>query len=405
MDDPTDRKWMQRALDLATRGEGSTSPNPMVGAVLVRDGQCVGQGWHGQAGADHAEVIALREAGDAARGACCYVTLEPCAHYGRTPPCVHALIAAGVTRVVTALEDPDDRVQGRGHQLLLGARIDVVSGVCEAEARALNEAFLIHRQRGRPRVTIKAAASLDGKVAAADGTSQWLTGESARADAHRLRAQADAVIVGAGTALHDNPRLTVRLPGYDKRQPLRVLLDGRGRVGARAALFNGGAPTLVCTTPKAPAGVRDAWRRAGAEVAVLDVGEDNLLDVEAVLSLLAGRGVLGALVEGGPAVHASFWRSGMVDRLVWYLAPTLLGAGAPGLLGGAGVSTLADAWRVRITAVECLGDDLKVSAVPKAREPSQAASPAGRQGTVIDDEEHAHRARAWGGEEACSPAL
>src|SRR6266540_1483965 len=207
-----------RGLD-AARGRGTTSPNPMVGAVLVRDGQVVGEGFHRVPGEPHAEALALERAAGRATGAACYVTLEPCAHHGRTPPCAAALIAAGVTRVVAAIEDPDPNVRGQGFARLRAAGVQVQVGVAAAAAEAQNAAFLLHRRHGRPRVTLKAAASLDGKVAAPDGTSQWITGEAARADAHRLRAEADAVAVGAGTALADDPRLTVRLPGWSGRQP------------------------------------------------------------------------------------------------------------------------------------------------------------------------------------------
>jgi diaminohydroxyphosphoribosylaminopyrimidine deaminase / 5-amino-6-(5-phosphoribosylamino)uracil reductase len=376
-----DEAWMGRAVALAEGGRGRTSPNPMVGAVLVRDGRVVGEGFHRAAGLAHAEAEALAAAGALAAGATCYVTLEPCAHQGRTPPCADALVAAGVARVVAAMTDPDPRVDGAGLARLRAAGVEVVTGVGAEAAGTQNAAYLTHRRLGRPRVTLKAAASLDGKVAAPDGTSQWITGPAARADAHRLRAEADAVLVGAGTALADDPRLTVRLPGHAGRQPLRVLVDAAGRVGTGGHLFDGEAPTLVATTPTAPAAAVEAWKAAGAEVLVCEpatvtVGGGSggalsapsvgqAVDLEDLARGLAARGVLELLVEGGPRIQASLWAAGLADRLVWYLAPLAIGGdGAPGLLGGAGAATLAAARRLRLASVERVGDDLRVVAFP-----------------------------------------
>ena len=359
---------MARALDLAERGRGTTSPNPMVGAVLVRDGRGVGEGYHRAAGEPHAEALALAAAGPLAAGATCYVTLEPCAHHGRTPPCADALLAAGVARVVAALRDPDPQVDGAGLARLRAAGVAVAVGPGAERAAEQNAAFLLHRRLGRPRVTLKAAASLDGKVAAADGSSQWITGELARADAHRLRAEADAVAVGAGTALADDPRLTVRLPGHAGRQPLRVLLDAAGRVGAGGHLFDGQAPTLVATTAAAPAAAVEAWSAAGAEVLVCAEAPAGV-DLAQLLKALGQRGVLELLVEGGPRLHASLWAAGLADRLVWYLAPLVLGGdGAPGLLAGPGAPTLAAGRALRVHSVDRLGPDLRVVAEPAPRE-------------------------------------
>ena len=365
-----DEAWMGRAVALAEGGRGTTSPNPMVGAVLVRDGRVVGEGFHRAAGQPHAEALALGAAGPAAAGATCYVTLEPCAHHSRTPPCADALIAARVARVVAAMADPDPRVDGAGLARLRAAGVEVVTGVGAEAAAAQNAAYLTHRRLGRPRVTLKAAASLDGKVAAPDGSSQWITGPDARADAHRLRAEADAVLVGAGTALADDPRLTVRLPGHAGRQPLRVVADASGRVGPGGHLFDGEAPTLVATTPAAPGTAVDAWKAAGAEVLICNQAPDGGgVDVEDLLRALAARGVLELLVEGGPTLQASLWAAGLADRLVWYLAPLAIGgAGAPGLLGRAGATTLADARRLRLASVDRLGDDLRVIAFPCSEE-------------------------------------
>jgi diaminohydroxyphosphoribosylaminopyrimidine deaminase/5-amino-6-(5-phosphoribosylamino)uracil reductase len=366
-----DEAWMARAVALAEGGRGTTSPNPMVGAVLVLDGRVVGEGFHRAPGEPHAEVAALAAAGPAAAGATCYVTLEPCAHQGRTPPCADALLDAGVTRVVAALPDPDPRVDGAGLQRLRAAGVAVTVGVGAAAAAEQNAAYLTHRRLGRPRVTLKAAASLDGKVAAPDGSSQWITGPAARADAHRLRAEAEAVAVGAGTALADDPRLTARLPGYSGRQPLRVLVDAAGRVGADGHLFDADAPTLVATTARAPVTAVEAWKRAGAEVLVCPEvplgGGGRGVDLAVLAAMLGRRGVLELLVEGGPRLHAGFWAAGLADRLVWYLAPLVIGGdGAPGLLRGGGAPTLTAARPLRIASVERLGPDLRVVAYPRS---------------------------------------
>ena len=377
-----DEAWMARAVALAEGGRGTASPNPMVGAVLVRGGRVVGEGFHRAAGLAHAEALALAAAGERAAGATCYVTLEPCAHHGRTPPCADALVAAGVARVVAAVADPDPRVGGAGLARLRAAGVAVSVGTGAEAAAEQNAAYLTHRRLGRPRVTLKAAASLDGKVAAPDGTSRWITGPAARADAHRLRAEADAVCVGAGTALADDPRLTVRLPGWTGRQPLRVLVDAAGRVGATGHLFDGEAETLVATTPAAPAAAVDAWKAAGAEVLMCEptgwggsggapaappVGR-VAVDLDDLVRALGERGVLELLVEGGPRLQASLWAAGLADRLVWYLAPLAMGGkDAPGLLDG-GAATLADARRLRLASVDRLGDDLRVVAVPDGEE-------------------------------------
>jgi diaminohydroxyphosphoribosylaminopyrimidine deaminase / 5-amino-6-(5-phosphoribosylamino)uracil reductase len=363
-----DEGWMARAVALAEGGRGTVSPNPMVGAVLVRDGRVVGEGFHRAAGLAHAEAVALAAAGELAAGATCYVTLEPCAHHGRTPPCADALVAAGVARVVAAVPDPDPRVGGAGLARLRAAGVAVEVGVGAGAAATQNAAYLTHRRLGRPRITLKAAASLDGKVAAPDGTSQWITGPAARADAHRLRAEADAVCVGAGTALADDPRLTVRLPGHTGRQPLRVLVDAAGRVGTGGHLFDGEAETLVATTPAAPAAAVDAWKAAGAEVLMCEPAPPGRgVDLHDLTRALGERGVLELLVEGGPRLQASLWAAGLADRLVWYLAPLAIGGQAPGLLG-AGAATLADARRLRLASVDRLGDDLRLIAFPAVEE-------------------------------------
>jgi diaminohydroxyphosphoribosylaminopyrimidine deaminase/5-amino-6-(5-phosphoribosylamino)uracil reductase len=264
------------------------------------------------------------------------------------------------------MEDPDPRVRGSGFARLRAAGVQVETGACAAEAETQNAAFVTHRRLGRPRVTLKAAASLDGKVAAPDGTSRWITGPAARADAHRLRAEADAVVVGAGTALADDPRLTVRLPGWGGRQPLRVLVDAAGRVGAGGHLFDHSAATLVATTAAAAAAATHAWAAAGAEVLVCPEAPGGV-DLNDLVKALGARDVLELLVEGGPRLHASFWAAGLADRLVWYLAPLVIGGdAAPGLLPGAGAPTLADARAVRVESADHIGEDLRVIGYPTA---------------------------------------
>ena len=266
----SDEAYIERAIELARRGSGLVSPNPMVGAVVVSDGAIVGEGFHEGPGLPHAEIMALNHAGERARGATLYTSLEPCDHYGRTPPCTEAIVRAGIARVVSATRDPNPVVDGQGVRTLRARGVEVREGVLADEADRLNEAFAKHVRTGMPFVIWKAAASLDGKVAARDGSSRWITGEAARADVHRLRAWADAIVVGAGTALADDPELTVRDPDYRGRPPIRVLVDARGRVGPSGDLFDDQAPTLVATTELAPAAARDAWRDAGAEVLVVE---------------------------------------------------------------------------------------------------------------------------------------
>jgi diaminohydroxyphosphoribosylaminopyrimidine deaminase/5-amino-6-(5-phosphoribosylamino)uracil reductase len=319
---------MQRSLELAASVRGTTSPNPWVGCVIEPGGF---EGATQPPGGPHAEALALAAAGELARGATLVCTLEPCVHHGRTPPCADAVVAAGVARVVVGVEDPDSRVRGRGIAALRAAGVDVEVGVCASEVRAQLAPYLKHRMTGRPWVVLKLAATLDGWTAAPDRSSKWITGEAARADAHRLRAESDAIVVGAGTVRADDPELTVRAPAQAAagRQPLRVVL--------------GTAPP--------DAKVRPALELAGEPGEVLDE--------------LGRRGVLQALVEGGPTVAGAFHRAGLVDRYVVYLAPALLGGddGLP-LFSGPGAATLADAWRGRIVAVERLGDDLRIDLEP-----------------------------------------
>jgi diaminohydroxyphosphoribosylaminopyrimidine deaminase/5-amino-6-(5-phosphoribosylamino)uracil reductase len=363
-----DEATMAEAVAVGERGRLTAAPNPWVGSVVVgADGQVVGRGFHHRAGEPHAEVHALREAGERARGATAYVTLEPCAHHGRTPPCAPALVEAGVRRVVVAVLDPDEQVAGRGIAILRAAGISVEVGVgAEAAARSLAP-YLHHRRTGRPFCLLKTAASLDGRTAAADGTSQWITGPDARADAHRLRAESGAVVVGAGTALADQPSLTFRNlefeAGLTPSQPLRVLLDAAGRVPATGPLFDlGVAPTLVLTTAAADAATRRAWVEAGAEVQ--EVPPAGGVDLGAALDLLGRRGILQAMVEGGSTLHGALLRAGLADRLVVYTGGVVLGPEGLPLFAGPGPGTLADASRWRLAGARSLGVDARLDWEP-----------------------------------------
>jgi diaminohydroxyphosphoribosylaminopyrimidine deaminase / 5-amino-6-(5-phosphoribosylamino)uracil reductase len=358
----SDEAFIGRAIELAGRGRGLVSPNPMVGAIVVSGGETIGEGWHEGPGTPHAEVVALNRAGERARGATLYTSLEPCVHYGRTPPCTGAIVRAGIARVVVSATDPNPVVDGRGLRTLREAGVDVLDGVRVGEAERLNEAFAKHVRTGMPFVTWKAALSLDGKVAARDGSSRWITGEEARADAHRLRGSADAIVVGAGTALADDPALTVRDPGYRGRPPTRVLVDARGRVDEGRALFDEAAPTIVATTELAPRARRDAWLAAGAEVLVFE-SLDERVPLPALLNDLGKRDVQGVLLEGGPTLAWSAVERGLVDKLVVYLAPKLVGgADAAGALGGDGFWPISEALPVRIRSVERVGEDVRVEA-------------------------------------------
>jgi diaminohydroxyphosphoribosylaminopyrimidine deaminase/5-amino-6-(5-phosphoribosylamino)uracil reductase len=359
-----DDAHMRRAVDLAARGAGLVSPNPLVGAVVVRNGEVVGEGWHRGPGTPHAERVALEAAGERASGATLYTTLEPCSHYGRTPPCAPRVITVGVARVVVAMGDPNPLVNGQGLATLRAAGIDVTVGVLEEEATRLNEAFLKHVRTGLPFVTLKMAASLDGKAAARDGSSRWITGPQARAEVHRMRALADAVLVGAGTAFRDDPSLTVRDADLRGDPPLRVVVDGRGIVPETHRLFSEeAAPTLVATTELAPEERRNAWRDRGAEVLVLDDAGSGLIPLPDLFRELGKRDVQHVLMEGGPTIAWESVREGIVDRVVLFFAPILVGGEeAPSLLMGGGTPSIGEAISLRVREVSTLGNDLRVVA-------------------------------------------
>ena len=333
---------MRAALNLAARGLGRVAPNPAVGCLLVKDGRVVGRGWTQPGGRPHAETEALRQAGAAARGACAYVTLEPCSHHGKTPPCADALIAAGVARSVIALQDPDARVQGQGIARLRDAGIEVSLGVCEPLAQQLNEGFLRRVIDGRPMVTLKVASSLDGRIATRSGASQWITGPAARARGHLLRADHDAVLVGSGTALADNPRLDVRLPGLARRSPLRVVVDSRLRLPLEHDLVARAKdqPTLLFTKPQADAERLASYRAAGVEVVEPGGEENGTIPLAEVLQTLGARGVTRLLVEGGGAVAGSLIGADLVDRIHWFRAGGVIGGDGLPAVGGFGLDDL-----------------------------------------------------------------
>jgi riboflavin biosynthesis protein RibD len=358
--DARDRELMARALQLAGRGLWTARPNPMVGCVIARDGEIVGEGWHPRTGEPHAEVFALREAGERARGATAYVTLEPCAHHGRTPPCADALVAAGVARVVAAMRDPFPRVDGAGFARLRAAGIEVASGLLEDAARELNRGFLSRVQRGRPWLRIKLAASLDGRTAMASGESKWITGEAARADVQRWRARSSAILTGADTVLADDPALTARVgEGADLVPPLRVVLDSRLRSLERATVRDGSAPTLYLHGPDGvpPAGL-------DADFAAVPL-RDGRLDLEAALRLLGERGVNEVQVEAGPALCGALLRAGLVDELLLYQAPLLLGDAARPLFAGLGLDTMAQALRFEVVDEATFGPDRRLLLRPR----------------------------------------
>jgi diaminohydroxyphosphoribosylaminopyrimidine deaminase/5-amino-6-(5-phosphoribosylamino)uracil reductase len=363
MDINIDARYMKLALALAARGAGWVSPNPMVGAVLVRAGEIVGRGYHRRAGLPHAEVEALRAAGARARGADLYVTLEPCNHQGRTPPCTMAILEAGVRRVLIAALDPNPYVAGGGGEYLASRGVSVETGLLAAEAQRLNEAWFHWVNTGRPWVIAKAACSLDGKIATATGESQWLTGEAARLCGHRLRHRVDAIVAGINTVLADDPQLTTRLPRGRGKDPIRVVLDSRLRLPEQARLLHldSAAPTWVACTEQAPAAKIRFLERLGAEVLVLPA-ESGRVSLTALLQLLGARQVQSLLVEGGSEVLGSFFDQKFVQMFHFFYAPKFLGGrSAPGVLGGQGVSRLHDAPQASRLTIRRLGADLLVS--------------------------------------------
>ncbi|PZN75254.1 MAG: bifunctional diaminohydroxyphosphoribosylaminopyrimidine deaminase/5-amino-6-(5-phosphoribosylamino)uracil reductase RibD [Candidatus Methylumidiphilus alinenensis] len=370
-----DAQFMAQAIRLAERGMNSTHPNPRVGCVLVRDGAVVGEGWHEWAGGPHAEVLALRDAGDAARGATAYVSLEPCSHYGRTPPCVDGLVAAGVSRVIAAMTDPNPLVSGKGMEILAAADIETAVGLLEAEAKALNRGFCKRMATGMPWVTSKLAMSLDGRTALASGESRWITGPEARHDVHRLRARSSAILTGIGTVLADDPFLTARYsqpPLTDplqkgegiqgiaaERQPARVVVDSHFRLQPTAKLIAQPGRTLVLGL-QTEAREAEKLRDAGAEIHLLPAGLDERVDLNAAMELLGQLEFNEVIVEAGATLNGELLRDGLVDEWVVYLAPCVLGDRGRGLFHLPDLERMSDRYEMNLKDVRRVGKDVRM---------------------------------------------
>ncbi len=364
MTDPleVDRTYMRRALELAGRARGRTSPNPMVGAVLVRDGAVLGEGFHAFAGSAHAELEAIREAEGDAAGATLYVSLEPCCHYGRTPPCTERIVKAGIRRVVAACEDPNPAVNGKGFAALRASGVTVEVGLLAEEAARLNEAFFTFVRTGRPFVILKVAASLDGKISTRTGDSRWITGESARQHVHHIRNEVDAVLVGIGTILRDDPLLTTRLGTPDQRDPTRVIVDNLARLPLRAKVINRAstAPTILASSEMAPRSRLEALEREGVQVLVVP-GSRRRVSLANLMEALGKYGFLSLMIEGGAEINASALQEGVVDKVLFFLAPMLVGGkSTPTAVGGEGIEALRQAKRLRNVRIERFDEDILI---------------------------------------------
>jgi diaminohydroxyphosphoribosylaminopyrimidine deaminase/5-amino-6-(5-phosphoribosylamino)uracil reductase len=358
--DPIDATHLHAALGLAARGLGQVWPNPAVGCVIVKDGCLVGRGWTQPGGRPHAETEALAHAGAAARGGTAYVTLEPCAHQGRTPPCSKALIEAGIARAVVATEDPDDRVSGRGLADLRAAGIVVTSDVCAEAAAELNAGFLLRIRAGRPLVTAKVATSLDGRIATRAGESRWITGEAARGRGHLLRATHDAIMIGVGTAIADDPELTCRLPGMRQRSPVRIVVDGNMRLPLTGRLVRSAhaVPTWLVTLADSSSERRQAFADCGVTLITVPHGPGGMPDLAAALQALGAQGLTRVLVEGGGRLLASLARADLIDRIAWFRAATLIGGDGLAAVAPFGLEHLADQPRFQRTGFMPLGEDI-----------------------------------------------
>lgn len=353
---------MEHALALAARARGRTSPNPLVGAVIVREGEIVGEGYHQKAGEAHAEIHALNQAKGLAADATMYVTLEPCCHWGRTPPCTEAIIRAKLANVFVAMRDPNPQVAGDGIRQLERAGMRVQVGLCEAESRQLNEVFIKYITTQHPFVILKSAISLDGKIATVSGESQWITSEASRRKGHEIRAQVDAILVGVGTVLKDNPSLTTRRPGRKNEDPIRIVVDSRGRTPLEAKIFNpeSNAGTLIAVTENAPSEKIAALKSAGADVLITDEKAGRVC-LRALMRELGRQEMTSVLIEGGGEVNAAALQAGIVDKLMFFVAPKLIGGkDAPGPIGGAGIARLAEAFELRDVKTSHIGTDFLI---------------------------------------------
>ncbi len=363
-------QYMNQALDLARRGEGRTRPNPAVGAVIVKDGKVVGRGFHPKAGQPHAEIFALREAGELALGADMYVTLEPCSHHGRTGPCADAIIQAGLSRVYVGTTDPNPQVAGAGIRRLRDAGIHVFCGILENQCRRIIAPFAKHILTGLPFVVLKSAMTLDGKTATACGHSQWVSNPASRLEVHRLRDRIDGIMVGIGTVLRDNPQLTTRLP-EGGRDPLRIVVDSNLRIPEDAAMLHltSAAGTLIATTGQTSGAKIERLRALGAEVLVLPAS-DGRVDLHALLAALGNRGLQSILLEGGAELNGAFWRAGLVDRLMMFVAPKIVGGDqGKGVFAGPGVATMTEAMVLQDVRVRQFGDDTLIEGEVKTCSP------------------------------------
>jgi diaminohydroxyphosphoribosylaminopyrimidine deaminase/5-amino-6-(5-phosphoribosylamino)uracil reductase len=352
-----DAQWMKRALRLAEKGRGRTSPNPMVGAVLLKNGKVVGEGYHAKAGEAHAEIVALRQAGEEARGAILYLNLEPCTHYGKTPPCAPEVIEAGVKRAVIGMEDPNPLVKGKGIEILRRAGLDIEVGILEKECRRLNEGFCKYISKKEPFVILKVAATLDGKIATRNGDSKWISGGASRRFVHKLRDQVDGVLVGIGTVLKDDPLLTARVRGG--RDPYRIVLDSRLKIPEEAKVI-GASPSkaIIAATELAPKDKIEKLEKKGVQIFILDSKEEKV-NLKSCLSKLGEIGMMNLMVEGGSQVNGSFLDEGLIDKLLLFLSPKLIGdQQAPGIFGGRGLSNLQEAIALKETKTKRMGEDI-----------------------------------------------
>ncbi|MBM7623316.1 bifunctional diaminohydroxyphosphoribosylaminopyrimidine deaminase/5-amino-6-(5-phosphoribosylamino)uracil reductase RibD [Sporohalobacter salinus] len=362
----TDYDYMKLALKLAAKGRGRTSPNPMVGAVIVKDGEIVGKGYHHAAGKAHAEINALQDAGKKAAGATVYVTLEPCFHYGKTSPCTEALIKAEVDKVIVAMKDPNPKVSGRGLKELAGAGIEVESGLLKEEAKKLNEAFIKYITTGHPFVILKNAMTLDGKIATKTGDSKWISCKESRQYVHQLRDEVDGILVGIGTVLADNPRLTTRLPNCKGEDPIRIVLDNKLKIPLDSNLVTqkSEAETVVVTDRTADKGKVAKLEKAGVRVLVLPVEKDKI-DLKALLTKLGEMGIMSLLVEGGSQINTSFLFEELVNKVIYFIAPKIVGGNkAVPVVGGQGVSKVVDGIEFEDYELTTIGDDILIVGYP-----------------------------------------
>ena len=355
-----DERWMRSAIEIGKRNLGQVWPSPAVGCVLVKGGELIARGWTGRGGTPHAETVAIREAGERCSGTTAYVSLEPCSHFGRTPPCTNALIEAGVARVVTAMTDPDPRVSGMGHQLLKAAGIDVCSGVLQREAEHSHAGFISRITRRKPLVTLKFAATLDGRIATMTGESQWITSQESRRHAHLIRAQHDAILVGRRTAVTDDPSLTVRIPGIENRSPVRVVFDSRARtpVESRLGTTARNVPVWICHTEHATDEAVADWREAGAKTICVTASPSGNIDLKNAMTSLADEGLTRILCEGGAELSAGLMREQLVDELLLYSAGSIIGSEGKAVIGATNWSRLGDTSRFRRVDVSTIGNDM-----------------------------------------------